>query len=333
MRLLVLLSACVPIGAGLFLNAAAAVAAHRTAPARLPDRNLSSFHDCDECPDMVLVPGGQFEMGSPANEPGRYDEEGPQRTVHIRAIGVGKYPITRRQWAHFASTTHRVTKTGCAYSALPSNGPHGFNDAATWRTLGFEQDDTHPVVCVTWADAVDYARWLSVRTARHYRLLTEAEWEYAARAGSSTAFPWGSDPSHANANYHADSPCKSTGPCDDHWTYTSPAGSFPPNAFGLFDMSGNVLEWVQDCFFDGYKGQPTDGSAYESDFVISVSGEWSVLNGTRSCSYRRLRGGDWGDPPALIRSAARNFGPPPGGHLQSYRSARVGFRVALSLDH
>ena len=333
MRSIVLLFASAMIGAAHYVNAATAVEANHAASAHAPEAPGASFHDCDECPDMVVIPGGQFEMGSPASEPARFDEEGPQRTVHVRAIGVGKYPITRGQWAQFAFTTHRATKTGCAYSALPANGPHGFNDAATWRTLGFEQDDTHPVVCVTWADAIDYVGWLSTRTKRHYRLLTEAEWEYAARGGSSTAFPWGPEPSHAQANYRADSPCKAVAPCNDHWKYTSPVGSFPPNAFGLYDMSGNVLQWVQDCFFDGYSGQPTNGSAYETDTVLSVSGDWSVLNGTHSCAYRRLRGGDWGDPPAQIRSAARNFGPPPGGHLQSYRSAGVGFRVAASLDH
>ncbi len=324
MRLVLLLSAC----GFIFANGAV-----DSAPTPTPDTRGASFRDCADCPEMVVVPAGQFTMGSPAGEPGRFDEEGPQRTVYIRAIGVGKFPVTRGQWARFVAATHRSTVSGCAYSALPGNAADGTNSAASWRRLGFEQDDRHPVVCVTWADAVDYVHWLSKLTARHYRLLTEAEWEYAARAGTSTAFPWGSEPSHAQANYHADVPCTSTAPCDDHWTYTSPVGSFPANAFRLHDMNGDVLQWVQDCFFDGYRDQPTDGSAYETDVMLAVSGDWSVLNGTRSCSYRRLRGGDWGDPPALIRSAARNFGPPPGGKLQSYRSAGVGFRVAVDLDH
>ena len=281
---------------------------------------------------MIVIPGGHFDMGSPADEAGRFDDEGPQRTVSVRSIGVGKYPITRGEWARFAADTHRATGTGCAYSALPGDATDGSNAAASWRHLGFTQDDSHPVVCVTWNDANDYVQWLSARTKRHYRLLAEAEWEYAARAGSHTAYPWGGEPSHARANYHADSPCKPKQHCDDHWTYTSPVGSFPANAFGLHDMNGNVLQWVQDCFFDGYVGMPTDGPAYETDIVLSLKGDWSMLSGTHSCAYRRLRGGDWGDPAQLLRSAARNFGPPPGGNLRTYRSAGVGFRVAVALD-
>ena len=295
MRVIALLFVYVPLGVGLYVGPAFTDQVNHPAPENVQETQGLSFRDCDDCPEMVALPGGQYLMGSPANEAGRYDEEGPQRTVHVRAIGVGKYAITRGQWAVFASVTHRAIEPGCAYSALPGDAPDGINSAATWRTLGFEQDDTHPVVCVTWADAVDYVRWLSVRTTHHYRLLTEAEWEYSARAGSSTAFPWGPNPSHAYANYATDSSCESTVPCHDRWAHTSPAGSFPPNAFGLYDMNGNVLEWVQDCFFDGYRGLPTDGSAYETDVVLSLSGDLALLNGTHSCSYRRLRGGDWGD--------------------------------------
>ena len=154
------------------------------------------------------------------------------------------------------------------------------------------------MVCVTWNDAQDYARWLSQRTGYKYRLLTEAEWEYAARAGTTTAFPWGSSASHDFANYGADACCAGLASGRDRWMYTSPAGSFPPNAFGLHDMSGNVLQWVQDCFAASYSGLPADGSAYETAVALQLTGRLSKMTGTSSCAYRMVRGGDWGDHPA-----------------------------------
>jgi formylglycine-generating enzyme required for sulfatase activity len=203
--------------------------------------------------------------------------------------------------------------------------------AGSWRSLGFEQDDTHPVVCVTWSDAQDYARWLGQRTGHAYRLLTEAEWEYAARAGAATPFPWGPEASHEDANYGAETCCKGLASGRDRWEYTSPVGSFPPKAFGLYDMQGNVLQWVQDCF-SPYEGLATDGSAYEAAIELKGAVPFPSMTGTNACAYRMLRGGDWGNPPRMIRSAFRNFGPGRGSTLQDYRSGGVGFRVARTLD-
>ena len=204
---------------------------------------------------------------------------------------------------------------------------------ASWKKLGFEQDDNHPVVCVTWNDAQDYARWLSQRTGRTYRLLTEAEWEYAARAGTSTPYSWGANADHEHANYGKDE-CCGTGVVSgrDRWVYTSPVGSFPPNAFGLYDMHGNVLQLVQDCLSAGYDGLPTDGSANENNVKLKMPKDLADLDGTDACAYRMVRGGDWGDSPEMIRSASRNFAPPPPDTLQSYRSGGMGFRVAASLN-
>jgi formylglycine-generating enzyme required for sulfatase activity len=241
---------------------------------------------------------------------------------------VGKFDVTRGEWAAFVSATKRTISKGCAWSG-GSFGGHP-DPEASWRNLNFLQDDSHPVVCVTWNDAQDYARWLSQRTGRNYRLLTEAEWEYAARAGTATPFPWGSTASHANANYGADVCCSVLALGRDRWEYTSPAGSFLPNAFGLHDMHGNVLQWVQDCFSSSYSGLSADGSAYETVVQLEKAIPFSYMAGTSSCSYRMLRGGDWGDPPRMIRSAFRNFGPGPGGTLQEYRSGGVGFRVAVT---
>ena len=149
------------------------------------------FRNCAECPELVVIPAGDFVMGSPANEQGRFDEEGPQRRVHIGKLAVGKFHVTRGQWAAFASATNRGTSGGCAWSGLPGSKGDQPNPAATWRNFGFPQDDAHPVVCVTHGDAEDYMRWMSRQTGHHYRLLTEAEWEYASRAGSTTPYPWG----------------------------------------------------------------------------------------------------------------------------------------------
>jgi formylglycine-generating enzyme required for sulfatase activity len=287
-----------------------------------------TFRDCPECPEMVVIPAGSFMIGSPTSEPGHYRDEEPQRQVTIHKFAAGKFDVTRGQWAEFVSATHRETSTGCAWTARSKDKP---DPIGSWKNLGFLQDDNHPVVCVTWQDAQDYARWLSGRTGHKYRLLTEGEWEYAARARTTTPYPWGPAATHENANYGAENWGGLTSG-RDHWVYTSPVDSFPPNAFGLYDMNGNVLQWAQDCFAESYADLPTDGSAYEAVVPLKTTGDFSYMNGTTSCSYRRLRGGDYGDPAIMIRSAARNWAPPPGATLENYRSGGVGFRVARTLD-
>jgi formylglycine-generating enzyme required for sulfatase activity len=162
--------------------------------------------------------------------------------------------------------------------------------------------------------------------------MTEAEWEYAARAGTTTAYPWGTRATHQSANYGSDACCSGSAAGRDQWVSTSPVGAFPPNAFGLYDMQGNVLQWVQDCFKGSYLGLPMDGSAFETDVDFDMNDSSLQMTGMRSCSFRVLRGGDWGDPPAMIRSAFRNFAPPTGSTLDKYRSGGAGFRVARNLN-
>jgi formylglycine-generating enzyme required for sulfatase activity len=206
-------------------------------------------------PEMVRIAGGSFMMG----------ESGSQRQVSIAAFEAGKYDVTFDQYDACSNAG------ACPRAADPSWGRHG----------------DHPVVNVSWNDAQAYVRWLSGQTHRTYRLLTEAEWEYAARAGTTTAYYWGDDVGSNHANCAA---------CGSQWDNrsTSPVGSFAPNRFGLYDMAGNVWQWVQDC----------DDSA---------------------CSVRVLRGGSWDLNPEGLRSAGRHY------KLPSFRSYDVGFRVARTL--
>jgi formylglycine-generating enzyme required for sulfatase activity len=171
------------------------------------------------------------------------------------------------------------------------------------------------------------------KTGRTYRLLTEAEWEYAARAASAEPYFWGRHAGHDRANYGADKCCTPFASASDQWLYTSPVGSFALTLTGFDDMSGDVLQWVQDCFAPSYAGLPDDGSAYERDEPLRTAGDLSDLNGTGSCSYRIVRGGSWGDPQEQIRSAFRSFAPfPPTTKLVDYRSGGVGFRVAADVS-
>ena len=258
---------------------------------------------------MVVIPSGTFLMGSPATEAGRFDDESPQRRVTIQSFAAGKFPITRGQWAAFSNANSRPVPTSvCAY-ALRLN--------ASWKDPGFPQGDDHPVVCVTWDEAQEYVHWLSQKTGHPYRLLTEAEREYTARAGTTTAFPWGNEASHEHANYGKETCCAPLVSGRDRWEFTSPVGSFPPNRFGLYDMHGNVFEWVQDCYDHSYAGHPTDGSAYDP----------------KGCRYRVARGGVYGDRPDVMRSAGRNYAPADDDTvtIANYRSAGFGLRVARAL--
>jgi formylglycine-generating enzyme required for sulfatase activity len=289
------------------------------------------FRDCPECPDMVVIPGGTFTMGSPESETGRNEIENSQKKISLRSFTAGKYPITVGQWSAFVKETNRPTTRGCSWSALKdtTRKPWENNPDASWQHLGFSQDDNHPVVCVSWYDTQDYVQWLSKKTGHNYRLLTEAEWEYAARAGTNTAYYWGSVPSHEYANYGADSGYVGIAAGRDQWQYTSPVGSFPPNAFGLYDMLGNVWQYVEGCFTPSITELPADGSAYKADIVLNnMTGRLSRMNGTKSCERRMLRGGCFGDPPRLIRAGFRNSTPAPGTTLENCRTAGVGFRVA-----
>jgi formylglycine-generating enzyme required for sulfatase activity len=256
-----------------------------------------TFKDCPECPEMVVVPTGFFIMGSPVNEKSRDENEGPQRKVTISSpLAIAKYEVTFAEWDAC------VNAGGCKHKPDDEGWGRG----------------ARPVINISWDDITSqYLPWLSDKAGATYRLLTEAEWEYAARATSETKFPFGDDDkalcSHANVadlTAHQRYSNWTAANCRDGFVNTAPVGSFVANAFGLHDMVGNVWEWVQDCYIGSYRGQPTDGSAASSG----------------DCSKRALRGGAWIGHPSGVRSASRYWLSP------ETRDNAFGFRVVRTLD-
>lgn len=283
-----------------------------------------TFKDCSHCPVMVKVPAGTFMMGSSVAETrseGTMDDvvadERPQHSVTIkREFALGKYPVTRGEFAVFVRETSYDAGSKCAVYAGET---FEAQSSKYFRNPGFAQTDQHPVVCVSFEDAQHYVQWLNRKTGKSYRLLTEAEWEYAARAGTTTARFWGDGRERACdfanvADYTAAETLHWTKGdnifhCRDGFAYTAPVGSFRPNAFGLYDMLGNVWQWTEDCHHDSYDGAPSDGSAWTSG----------------DCKYRVLRGASWDNIAATVRSAVKL------GNGPSARSSIYGFRVARTL--
>ena len=226
--------------------------------------------------EMVILPRGKFVMGSPFAELGNSSSEEPQHTVQIDyALAVGKYPVTFDQW-----------------DACVKDGGVSYQPGDIGRGRG-----SRPVVNVSWNDVQLYLRWLCKVTGKTYRLLSESEWEYAARAGSQTAYSFGDDEKELGRHAWI---------LDDSVYVTHPVGEKPPNAFGLYDMVGNVWQWTEDCWHEDYNGAPANGSA------------WSTGNG----SQRVVRGGSWGYDPQLLRSAYRGW------VAAEIRSDDLGFRIA-----
>ncbi len=269
----------------------------------------TTFRDCDSCPEMVTLPAGQFVQGSLETDTDRQANEGPRRLVAIDyPLAISRYEITRAQFALFAADTGH-SGSGCR----TYDGSWELVDTRSWRSPGFDQDDNHPVTCISWNDARAYIDWLNQTTGQAYRLLSASEWEYAARAGTAPGGALAADPARTceSANV-ADRSTAATYPgwdifdCRDNHVHTAPVGSFQANAFGVHDMIGNVFEWVADCWNDSYVDAPSDGTAW-------VNGD---------CGYRVLRGGSWFAPPAYVRAEFRNRFDP------DYRSSSFGFRVA-----
>ena len=281
----------------------------RTAIGGIPedwDRlDFSVFRDVDApwCPEMVVIPAGQFLMGSPPGEAERQDNEGPQHKVTIaHRFALGRYAVTVGQYRQFVEATGHRHEGG----VYVWTGSEWKKDASkSWQDPGFAQTEQHPVVGVNWHDAVAYCEWLAKETGQPYRLPSEAEWEYAARAGTTTPFSFGATISTDQANYDGNY-TYGNGRKGEYRQRTVPVGTLPVNPWGLYEMHGNVWEWVADVWHDSYQGAPVDGSA------------WTDGEGQNSSSRRVLRGGSWDDSPRFLRSARRNWGEP------DYRSSTGG---------
>lgn len=279
----------------------------QASPTGAAAKSVQTFRDCPECPEMVVIPAGKFMMGSRRMKLDALDSENmlyfalklvdqdyesPLHRVNVKAFAMGKYEVTMGQFAAFINETGYDAGSDCYKGDGKAKG--------NWRDTGFPQKESQPVVCVDSNDFQAYAQWLSKKTGKRYRLPSEAEWEYAARAGSTTAYYWGNDIGQNNANCHG---------CGSQWDgkQTAPVGSFAPNTFGLYDMSGNVWELVEDRWHENYKGAPTNGSAWQGDGGV-------------------IRGGSWVNDPHLVRTAKREFS---GG--SGPRDYQTGFRLARML--
>lgn len=268
---------------------------------------------------MLRIPAGSFLMGDVTHD-GETDEV-PVHRVTVPAFRLSAYEITVGQFRRFVDATGYATdaersahgRQGCVVLAA-NVAAAGYQPDANWRSPGFAQTDREPVVCVSFADVQAFIGWLAAGTGRHLRLPGEAEWEYAARAGTATTYPWGGDAAeacgYANGADETPGPAgeqwRQRLPCRDGFFHTAPVGSLRPNAFGLYDMIGNAWEWTADCYRDSFEGAPTDGSAVTSG----------------DCRKRVVRGGAWPYPAEWLRSANR------GGSNAELRANDRGFRIA-----
>ena len=287
----------------------------------------SIIKDCRDCPEMVVIPAGSAVLGSSVAERDREhtvkafaDREWPQHPVTIaKPFAIGKFEITRGLYARFAKDTKRPDKDCSSYDKASNKWI--MISTLSWRSPGFAQADNEPVVCVDWGDAQDFTAWLSKLTGKRYRLPTETEWEYTARAGTTTARYWGdavddicthnniSDRTTARALGNPDmmkeAPCEGT-----RKPFSEPVGSYAPNQFGVYDILGNVWEWTEDCYRDVADGVAADQTAFEAP----------------NCQYRTLRGGGWNSAVWTARAAIR------GKSAAVARASAGGIRVARDLD-
>jgi formylglycine-generating enzyme required for sulfatase activity len=269
-------------------------------------------------PEMVVVPAGEFMMGAAQSEidalskeykdwAESFKYEAPQHKVAIaKPFAVGRFAATFGEFSAFVNETgHKVPDEAFTFEG----GRWEMRKGRSFRNPGFAQDDTHPVVCVNWEDAKAYLKWLSAKTGKDYRLLSEAEWEYSCRAGTSTPFWWGGSISTEQANYDGNA-AFGRGEKGEYRQRTVPVKSFQPNPWGLYQVHGNVWEWCEDCWNDSYNGAPADGVA------------WT----TGDRGSRVLRGGSWFYLPAFLRAAARDR------YGSTLRLDYAGFRVARTLN-
>ncbi|MEK8015935.1 MAG: SUMF1/EgtB/PvdO family nonheme iron enzyme [Candidatus Parabeggiatoa sp.] len=262
-------------------------------------------------PKMVVIPAGTFRMGD--IQGGGDSDEQPVHEVSVARFAMGEYELTVGEFRLFVEATGYQTEAekgdGC-FVNLDNDRYFEKVKEANWRNPYFSQTDNQPVTCISWNDATAYAAWLTQQTGQQYRLPTEGEWEYAARAGTETKYWWGNEASHDYANYGTDVCCSGVAAGQDQWIYTSPVGSFAPNAFGLYDTAGNLWEWTCSEYESRYQGKETQclEQAHSDNDSLFV-----------------LRGGSWGGGALWVRSAVR------GRNRRTYRNWFCGARLARIL--
>ncbi|MBX3488190.1 formylglycine-generating enzyme family protein [Parvibaculum sp.] len=275
---------------------------------------FKTMRDCDDCPTLIVLPPGSFMRGADETDPAADISEHPRHEVQIsKPFAMATVAVTVAEFTVFADATGHEPPGGCY--TLTDDGWR-VDETASWRNPGFPQDPSHPVVCVSWHDATAYAAWMTERTGKPYRLPSEAEWEYAARGGTTGMNFWGDDDSltcdYASVNdiTAKNKVAKVAEPCDDGFMYTSPVGSFRPNPFGLYDVVGNAWVWLADCWLGDYRLGPRDGSP----------------NAAENCGIRVLRGGSWTDTPGPVRIGARES------RVPGERLSIAGFRLVRDLE-
>lgn len=260
----------------LYLLACLSLAQHAEAT-EMPEPG-SVFKDCPNCPEMVVLPAGSYIMGTPEDEFGRQADEGPlHKVTFARPFAISRFQVTAGELDAYIKATGVVIESG-------DERPGRWCEASK---PSYPQGPRQPAVCINWFEVQAYTQWLSKTTGKPYRMVSEAEREYAARAGSTGPFPF---PFDKEGEYEISKHANVYGP-KDGYSYSSPVGSYPPNAFGVYDMHGNVYEFVADCWHDSYEGAPSDGSAWVDD---------------PSCEIVQMRGNDWGEAPIFSRSGNRN---------------------------
>lgn len=293
------------------------------------------IRDCEICPTMVVIESGSFIKGSPETDAGSRDDERPQHQVEINYnFAIGRHEVTRGEYGSFVKSTGHNSIGGC-YGATDNGIQLGIE--LNWYDPGYPVGDNYPVVCVSWNEAMSYAQWLSKETGENYRLLSESEWEYSARAGTRTIRFWGDSDEGCDYANGADlditpesflEEMKGRGTkivlpedwvvadCHDGYEYSAPVGSFEANDFGVYDILGNVAEWVGDCWDISYKDSPRDGTA-------RLTGD---------CDRPILRGASYYDMPLYLRSANHYGFQSNQSENKDTRYINFGFRVLREIN-
>jgi formylglycine-generating enzyme required for sulfatase activity len=290
-------------------DAAPAVAAILLLLVLAPPAGARSDDACPQCPETAQVPTGSFQMGKTVDR-GYGEIDGPTHAVRLeRPFALAVHEVTRGEFRAFVQDTGYVSERKCNVYA---EGTRWFIDPRrNWADPGFPQADDHPVVCVSWRDAQAYAAWVNRKTCRHYRLPSEAEYEYVAATGGLADSAAGGEVTHEIANIGKRDCCGGEAGGRDVWLQTAPVGSFPADGYGLRDIRGNVWEWQADCYSADYRGAPADGSARES---------------CQEPGFRVVRGGSYGDAGEYLDARFRLRGPEDQGYFT------VGFRLAQPAD-